>query len=357
MTDPAPPILARRQRSKSLGAIKAKISPKNRPTAPVFAQECTPPVDNSLDTSRCACGRLLPVFASELRQSLNLETPAANTRSFERGEAQVSAGAEEQDEDNAQGGMIMQNRGSSTEEEDVENDGPNAKDVQDWINETGNDTEDSDTPSFHTCHEEIEDDTTTALPTISPSHPPLPSPNRLTSTYLPFHSHLALSNHLSPSKISHHLTAATPFFLHGTLQLPSTLSHILGIRLPSILRRLTPAVLLEHTTNVDTQSLLPSLVEVGMMSAYREVQGLLFFPSFPKSTAVPVSISDIINDFYKVHEKCEMKKARLEIEDSRGRRQQISAWAWISNETGVEERWTLEEFIAGDITGFGAMEW
>ncbi|THY52068.1 hypothetical protein D6C97_06498 [Aureobasidium pullulans] len=232
-------------------------------------------------------------------------------RSFERGEAQVSAGAEEQDEDNTQSGMIMQKQSSSTEEEDVENDGLNAKDVQAWINETGNNTEESDTHSFHICHEEIEDDTTTALPTISPSHPPLPSPNRLTSTYLPFHSHLALSNHLSPSKISHHLTAATPFFLHGTLQLPSTLSHILGIRLPSILRRLTPAVLLEHTTIVDTQ----------------------------------------------IHGKCEMKKAHLQIEDSRGRRQQISAWAWISNETGVEERWTLEEFIAGDITGFGAMEW
>lgn len=93
------------------------------------------------------------------------------------------------------------------------------------------------------------------------------------------------------------------------------------------------------------------------MSAYREVQGLLFFPSFPKSTAVPISIATLIDDFYKVHEKCEMKKAHVEIEDSRGRRQRISAWAWISNETGVEERWTLEEFIAGDITGFGAMEW
>ncbi|THX44187.1 hypothetical protein D6D10_00551 [Aureobasidium pullulans] len=62
-------------------------------------------------------------------------------RSFERGEAQVSAGAEEQDEDNTQSGMIMQKQSSSTEEEDVENDGLNAKDVQAWINETGNDTE------------------------------------------------------------------------------------------------------------------------------------------------------------------------------------------------------------------------
>ncbi|THX12053.1 hypothetical protein D6D18_00570 [Aureobasidium pullulans] len=138
-------------------------------------------------------------------------------RSFERGEAQVSAGAEEQDEDNAQGGMIMQNRGSSTEEEDVENDGPNAKDVQDWINGTENDTEDSDTHSFHTCHEEIEDDTTTALPTISPSHPPLPSPNRLTSTYLPFHSHLATSPPRKYPTISppqHHFSSTEPFNYH-----------------------------------------------------------------------------------------------------------------------------------------------
>lgn len=357
MADPAPPIFTIRQRSKSLGAFEVKMGPKNHSTALIFARECTPPVDNSLGTSRCACGRLLPAFASELQQSLNFETPAADVRSFEHGEAQVSAGAEEQDEDNTQSGMIMQKQSSSTEEEDVENDGLNAKDVQAWISETGNDTEESDTHSFHTCHEEIEDDTTTSPPTISPCHPLLPSPNRLTSTYLPFHSHLALSNHLSPSKISHHLTAATPFFLHGTLQLPSTLSHILGIRLPSILRRLTPAVLLEHTTNVDTQSLLPSLVEVGMMSAYHEVQGLLFFPSFSSNTAVPISIATLINDFYKVHGRSEMKKAHVEVEDSRGRRQRISAWAWISNETGVEERWTLEEFIAGDITGFGAMEW
>jgi len=93
------------------------------------------------------------------------------------------------------------------------------------------------------------------------------------------------------------------------------------------------------------------------MSAYHEVQGLLFFPSFSSNTAVPISIATLINDFYKVHGRSEMKKAHVEVEDSRGRRQRISAWAWISNETGVEERWTLEEFIAGDITGFGAMEW
>lgn len=286
--------------------------------------------------------------------------------SLEHEEAQVNAGAEEQDEDQVNADMQeeyevqvdsdISEQSSSSDEQDIKDDDHTAKDIQHWLNEARDNTENSDTSSFHTCDEEIQDETTIQADHWSTA-PPLPTPNNLTSTYLPFHSHKALSNHLSSAKISLHLDKATPFFLHGTLQLPSILSHLLDVRLPSVLRRLTPAVLLEHTTNVDPSTLLPAVVEVKMMSTYDHVQGLVFFPSFSTGTAVPISIAEKIDGYYQAQANCEMKKVDVEIGDSQGRRQRIAAWAWVSEEDGVEERWSLEEFISGKVSGLGGLKW
>lgn len=56
--------------------------------------------------------------------------------------------------------------------------------------------------------------------------------------------------------------------------------------------------------------------------------------------------------------RSEMRKVYTQIQDSEGKRHEISAWAWVALSTeGAEEWWTLEDFIAGRIVGLGTVEW
>ncbi|KAG9966250.1 hypothetical protein KCU61_g1200, partial [Aureobasidium melanogenum] len=181
----------------------------------------------------------------------------------------------------------------------------------------------------------------------------LPAPNDLTSTYLPFSSHLALTNHFTPSTLTIFQTLHTPIFLHSILQLPSTLAQLLSLRTSDLLCRLTPAILLKHTTILDTATLLPSLVPATTFSTYHHVNGLLYFP--PSPTALSK-----INDFLAATHTTnpEMRKVQTQIQDSEGKRHEISAWAWVAViKELTEEWWTLEDFIAGRIVGLGTVEW
>lgn len=192
------------------------------------------------------------------------------------------------------------------------------------------------------------------LPSPSATPPiPLPAPNDLTSAYLPFSSHLALTNHFTSSTINNFQTLHTPIFLHSVLQLPSTLAHLLSLSTSDVLCRLSPAILLNHTTTLDTATLLPSLIPATNFSTYHHANGLLYFPQSPEA------IEKISNFLAITHNnKTEMSEVQTQIQDSEGKRHEISAWAWVAVSTeGTEEWWTLEDFIAGRIVGLGTVEW
>lgn len=188
----------------------------------------------------------------------------------------------------------------------------------------------------------------------SPTPPiPLPSPNDLTSTYLPFSSHLALTNHFPPSTLFHFQTLTTPIFLHSTLQLPSTLAQILSLRTSDVLCRLTPSILLDYTTYVSPDTLLPSLHPAATFSIYRHVNGLLYFPS---SLDAVTKITEFLAGTHTI--RAEMRKVQTQVSDSQGKRHEISAWAWVAEtKEGTEEWWTLEDFVSGRVVGLGSVEW
>ncbi|KAH0375875.1 hypothetical protein KCU92_g10021, partial [Aureobasidium melanogenum] len=182
---------------------------------------------------------------------------------------------------------------------------------------------------------------------------PLPAPNYLTSTYLPFSSHLALTTHFTPSTLTNFQTLHTPIFLHSILQLPSTLAQLLCLRTSGLLCRLTPSILLKHTTILDSETLLPSLVPAKAFSTYHHVNGLLYFPCSP--TAMQ-KINDFLTTTHTT--RTEMRKVQTQIRDSEGKRCEIGAWAWVAvDQEGTEEWWTLEDFVAGRIVGLGTVEW
>lgn len=181
----------------------------------------------------------------------------------------------------------------------------------------------------------------------------LPAPNDLTSTYLPFSSHLALTNHFTPSTLDNFQILHTPVFLHSVLQLPSTLAQILSLRISDILCHLSPAILLNHTTTLDAATLLPSLVPATTFSTYHHVNGLLYFPQ-------GLDVMEKISDFLAIthNTKSEMREVQTQIQDSEGKRHDINAWAWVAvTAEGAEEWWTLEDFVAGRIVGLGTVEW
>jgi hypothetical protein len=181
---------------------------------------------------------------------------------------------------------------------------------------------------------------------------PLPAPNSLTSTFLPFSSHLALINHLNPSTIARFQLTHTPIFLHGMLQLPCTLSALLGRPTSDLLCRLTPAILLDHTTYLDATSLLPSLVKSTFTSTYHHVNGLLYFP---KTSSC---IDKLHNFFSQQTPKLEMRGVTTQIQDSNGKRHNVPSWAWVAEGAeGAEEWWTCEDFIAGRVVGLQNVEW
>lgn len=186
----------------------------------------------------------------------------------------------------------------------------------------------------------------------STPHVPRSAPNTLTSTYLPFSFHLALTNHLHSSTLTLYEHVQTPIFIHGMLQLPCTLSALLGLPTSDLLCRLTPAILLNHTTHLDATTLLPSLVNSDFQSTYRHVNGLVYFP---KTSAC----IDKLNGYFASHTpKVELRRVTTQIQDSNGKRHDIAAWAWIAeNAEGTEEWWTCEDFVAGRVVGLQNVNW
>lgn len=182
---------------------------------------------------------------------------------------------------------------------------------------------------------------------------PLPAPNDLTSTYLPFSSNLALTNHFTRSTINSFQTLHTPIFLHSVLQLPGTLAQILSLRTSDLISRLTSAILLNHTTTLDATTLLPSLVPSTTFSTHHHVNGMLYFPQDPEAL-------EKINDFLTTthNTKSETRKVKTQIQDSERKSHEIGAWAWVAMSTkGAEEWWALEDFVAGRIVGLETVEW
>jgi hypothetical protein len=181
---------------------------------------------------------------------------------------------------------------------------------------------------------------------------PLPAPNSLTSTFLPFSSHLALTNHFNPSTIARFQLIHTPIFLHGMLQLPCTLSALLGLPTSDLLCRLTPAILLDHTTYLDPTTLLPSLAKPSFTSTYHHVDGLLYFPK-------DSSCVGRLNDYFSPQtSQVEMREVVTQIQDSNGKRHEVAARAWVARAAeGTEEWWTCEDFIAGRVIGLENVKW
>jgi hypothetical protein len=181
---------------------------------------------------------------------------------------------------------------------------------------------------------------------------PLPGPNNLTSTFLPFSSHLVLTNHLHPSTLTLYQQSRTPIFIHGMLQLPCTLANLLDMPTSDLLCRLTPAILLDHTTYLDATTLLPSLVQSTLISTYQHVNGLLYFP---KTSSC---VDKLDHSFAPRVPKLERRKITTQIQDSTGKRHDFVAWARIAKVAeGTEEWWTCEDYIAGRVVGLENVEW
>lgn len=136
------------------------------------------------------------------------------------------------------------------------------------------------------------------------------------------------------------------------LQLPCTLSYLLGLSTSDILCRLTPAILLNHTTYLDATTLLPSLVKSTFQSTYHHVNGLLYFPR-------TFACIDKLDDFFSSQTpELRMTKVTIRIQDSTGERLDIIAWAWTAETAeGTEEWWTCEDYVAGRIVGLQNVEW
>jgi hypothetical protein len=181
---------------------------------------------------------------------------------------------------------------------------------------------------------------------------PLPAPNSLTSTYAPFSYHLALANHFNPSKLDRLQLTHTPIFIHGMLQLPCTLSALLGIPTSDLLCRLTPAILLDHTTYLDATTLLPSVVKSTFTSTYHHVNGLLYFP---KDSSCIGKLNKL---FSTKTPNAGTRKLKTQIQDSNGKRHEVAAQAWVARAAeGTEEWWTCEDFIAGRVIGLENVKW
>jgi hypothetical protein len=183
-------------------------------------------------------------------------------------------------------------------------------------------------------------------------HIALPASTNLTSTYLPFSSHLVLTNHLHPTTITLYQQSHTPIFIHGMLQIPCTLAALLDLPTSDLLCHLTPAILLNHTTYLDAETLLPSLVQSTLISTYQHVNGLLYFPKTS-------SCIDRLEHFFAAQVPIvEKRKVATQIQDSAGKRVDVIAWAWIAKVAeGTEEWWTCEDYIAGRVVGLESVEW
>lgn len=287
---------------------------------------------------------------------------------------------------------------SGSEDDDVSY--TNDLDQDDWTSQSQEDIHDSGieiVPSVENEWPSCADIWTTSTQRYTPS---IPTPNDLTQSYLPFSFHSALTNFLSASFINSSLS--TPIFIHSTLQLPATLSHLLSMPLQKVIRKLTPALLLNHTTLVCPTTLLPSLVPATEFPIHSAVKGLLFFPPLSKTSAAE-EVEAWYNLFHSSQTlRLEKRQAQVKVVDQDGEIHVLDSWTWVSvaeargrrtkaeedehdeeieaasrageraasktnqeteietamqTNAGTEEWWTLEEYVAGRIVGLGAVEW
>ncbi|CAD0090061.1 unnamed protein product [Aureobasidium vineae] len=292
--------------------------------------------------SRSACGLLYPISFYEV----------PNT--FEHDETLVNV--DDQEDISSTNGEIQEGSienihgeasSPTTQQDDEDDEGEN-----NWSpNTSDNSSQDQDTSLWSNATDPWYPSTPSSPVAYTEPPIPLPAPNTLTSTYLPFSSHLALTNHFTPLAL--HPLVCTPIFLHSMLQLPCALSTLLNLRTSEVVCRLTPAILLDHTTYLDSSTLLPSLVKSTAFSTYPRVQGLLYFPEH-------AGVMEQIGEFFAVYHKAqlEMRKVQTQVEDTEGKRHDITAWAWVAAAAeGEEQWWTLEDFVAGRIIGFESVEW
>jgi len=326
-------------RSKSLGDVDYAQSPTYRSAA--FEQAREYPI-SSANRSRSAFGRLHPISSVEV-----LEREEALDYPHDQDAGPPTYGEVfGQDIEN-----VFEDASPFTSEGENRYDGHDRKSGNTWPSSTSEDSLQHPNTALwfnNLWSASPNQPSANAAPSI-----PLPTPNDLTSTYLPFSSHLALTNHFTPSTLNNFQTLHTPIFLHSVLQLPSTLAQLLSVRTSDLLCRLTPSILLKHTTVLDAATLLPSLVPATAFSTYHHVNGSLYFP---QSAEAMEKISDFLAATHTT--KTEMRKVKTQIQDTQGKRHEIGAWAWVAvNVEGTEEWWTLEDFIAGRIVGLGTVEW
>ncbi|KAG9589628.1 hypothetical protein KCU77_g2421, partial [Aureobasidium melanogenum] len=328
-----------RRRSKSSGGNSDRQSP--RYYAEGFEQAREHPII-SANRSRSACGCLYPIPSIEaLEHEEGLDDLHDQENAFSTYEGVFGEDIE----------TIFEDASPFRPEGDNRHDGDEKESGNTWpINTSESPPQNQDIS--------VRSHNLWSASTILPSSDtaasiPLPAPNDLTSTYLPFSSHLALTTHFGPSTLTNFQTFHTPIFLHSILQLPSTFAQLFCLRTSDLLCRVTPSILLNHTTILDAETLLPCLVPAKALSTYHHVNGLLYFPSSP------AALSKINGFLTATHTTdTERRKVQTQIQDSEGERHEITAWAWVAvTKEGTEEWWTLEDFIAGRIVGLGTVEW
>ncbi|KAH0293780.1 hypothetical protein KCU62_g860, partial [Aureobasidium sp. EXF-3399] len=343
-------IIWKRPRSKSLGDIEAQQNSAHLPTALEQAQENAAP---SNIRSRSVCGRPFEDSSDGACAYIVLDRKLTDADSQEVTTSTCGETYEDITENTSEEASSPMTEPDNEDDDEVE---------KSWSPTTSDDSSlDQDTTLWSV--------TTDLWSPSAPETPasahttvltPLPEPNTLTSAYLPFSSHLALTNQFDPSTLTlFHLTQ-TPIFIHSMLQLPCTLSAVLDLPTSDLLCRLTPAILLNHTTYLDATTLLPSLARSTFQSTYHHVNGLVYFP---KTSACIEKLNAFFTTRCPMQEPTQtpemgMRKVTTQVQDSNGRRHDIIAWAWVAKTAeGTEEWWTCEDFVAGRVVGLQSVKW
>jgi hypothetical protein len=329
-------------RSKSLGDIEIRQGPAYSSSASEPTRERSV---RSKPRSRSACGHVCLRSLHEAFGFASHEQPSIDADAQETDPLVSEEAYEEMDED------VFEETSSPIADQDNEDD----DEVENnWSpNTSDNSLLDQDTSLWSITTDPWSPSTANSPSSVFAAPPiPLPAPNNLTSTYLPFSSHLVLTNHLHPSTLTLYQQSHTPIFIHGMLQIPCTLAALLDLPTSDLLCHLTPAILLNHTTYLDAKTLLPSLVQSTLISTYQHVNGLLYFPKTS-------SCVDRLDHFFAAQvPKVERKRVTTQIQDSDDIRVDAVAWAWITKVAeGTEEWWTCEDYIAGRVVGLESVEW
>jgi hypothetical protein len=340
------PVVTFDNRSKSLGEIEIQRDPAYLPAALEQVQEHAARINNR---SRSACEHLSPASSHEAISTADHDQTSIDAEAQDYATLVVQEAYEEINKN------IFEEASSPMTDQDNEDDEDAEEEVENtWSPNTSDDSSlDQDTSIWSNTTDSWSPSTPESPPSPYAAHSiPLPAPNNLTSTYLPFSSHLALTNHFTPSTLTRLQLAHTPIFIYGMLQIPCTLSTLLDLPTSDLLCHLTPAILLNHTTHLKATTLLPSLVQSTLASTYHHTNGLLYFP---KSS---LCIYKLNHFFISQTPKLEIRKVTARIQDSDGKRRDVVAWAWIAKAAeGTEEWWTCEDYIAGRVVGLESVEW